>query len=556
MHRPTRPRLRILSLTLTLGALVALFGAGAVHAQEECADPPEDEVSSSLVNGSQKHLALFDAYWHQSNDANDPDANTLILNPCPPLVVHSSRINPVTRRPEIVTTRAASDVDIRHTTIHIPSSEIQQAAEGDTPAVVSFKRRVTASGTVAYNGDKYAFLRPKLADGTRAASADVWVVPACHEDETPTRTALDPPFCLGFSAGLLDPEDWNGDVQYEFEAIRQPGHSTGDDWGDFFVFHVENGTPNVIWRTDAADTNVYPITPGTYDHVFWAFTKPGTYVFHVQVKGRPRNSLIQATTVTSEVERYTFHVGNLPVNHNPIFELERSVPENSNAGTNVGAPILVKDLDEEATLCFNLHGDGADNFTIKGGTTDATKCGTLTAVNRSGDNPISAQIQVKGGTTLYAGKWLDDDVNFYDLTLHVSDGKDHEGNPDPASFKRIDDSIAVAIDVTDDGQTPISLTANHTSSTTGNDIELTAGMGTWPAAPGNMDFLWVRRLQGGEIDWREQGRGTTVLTQVTSQQAGTYEYAVRARYFNGSGLVWKTLESNWLAVTWTAPQPE
>ena len=209
-----------------------------------------------------------------------------------------------------------------------------------------------------------------------ADSADVWVVPACEEEEeegTPARTALDPPFCLGFSAGLLNPGHWNGDVQYEFEAIREPGHATEDGgWGDFFVFHVENGRPNVIWRTDDADTNVYTITPGTYDHAFWAFTKPGTYVFHVHAKGHPNSApsvggdpLIEAKTVSSEVRRYTFHVGDLDVNHNPIFEVERSVTENSNAGTNVGAPILVKDLDEEDTLCFALHGHGADNFTIK-----------------------------------------------------------------------------------------------------------------------------------------------------------------------------------------------
>ena len=285
-------------------------------------------------------------------------------------------------------------------------------------------------------------------------------------------------------------------------------------------------------------------------------------MFHVHAKGHPNltpsvgDPLIEATTVTSEVRRYTFHVGDLDVNHNPIFEVERSVTENSNAGTNVGAPILVKDLDEEDTLCFALHGHGADNFTIEGGTTDATQCGSLTAVNRSGDNPISAQIQVKANTNLYAGKWLDEDTNFYDLTLQVSDGKDHEGNNEPASHKRIDDSIAVAIDVTDDGQAPaITLTASHTSQTTGHYISLTA-TATWPTGTGNMDFLWARRPQGGKVDWHDdEGRGAS-LTQVTSRQTGTYEYAVRAEYYNTSGMVRKTLESNWVAVTWTAPQPE
>ena len=239
MHRPTRPRLRTLSLTLTLGALVALFGASAGYAQtgntgtgttpptpEACADPPADEVSSSLVNGRQDHLALFDVYWDYDDDALDPNSKTLINNPCPPLVVHHPA--QYDERGDLDTpartTRAASDADIRHTIIHIPSSDFPRAAEGDTPAVLSFKRTVTASGEGDYVGADYAFLRPLQDDGTRAASADVWVVPACEEDEeegTPARTALDPPFCLGFSAGLLDTGHWNGDVQYEFEAIRR-----------------------------------------------------------------------------------------------------------------------------------------------------------------------------------------------------------------------------------------------------------------------------------------------------------------------------------------------
>ena len=175
---------------------------------EACADPPADEVSSSLVTldddtTRQDHLALFDVYWNDSTDEDDPNSQTLVTNPCPPLVVHHPA--QYDERGDLDTpartTRGPSDVNIGHTIIHIPSSELQQAAEGDTPAVVSFKRRVTASGTGDYDGTKYDFLRPKLANGTRAASADVWVVPACHEEEeagTPTPTDLDPPSAWAF----------------------------------------------------------------------------------------------------------------------------------------------------------------------------------------------------------------------------------------------------------------------------------------------------------------------------------------------------------------------
>ena len=572
MHRPTLPQLRPLILTLALGVLVALFGASAGYAQtapEACAAEPADEVSSSLVNGSQKHLALFDAYWDAGNDPLDPNSRTLINNPCPPLVRHIPAQGFTPARTE----RAASDVDIGHTIIHIPSAELQRPAQGGSPAVVSFKRTVTASGTDDYDGDDFAFLRPQTGvdedgDPVYADSADVWVVPACEEGETPTRNDdLDPPFCLGFSAGLLNPGDWNGDVQYEFEAIRQPGHATGDGWGDFFVFHVENGTPNVIWRTDDADGNVYTITPGTYDHAFWAFTKPGTYVFHVQVKGHPNSTpsvgdpLIIAETVTSEVRRYTFHVGTLRVNHDPIFEREREVQENSNAGTNVGAPLCVKDL-EDNTACFTLHGHGAhENFTIHGAT-DAGTCGTLTAVNRiddqndPNDGRLCAQIQVKQGAYLNHEVSLEGDTDFYDLTLQVSDGKDPESNRDPAPHIHIDDSIAVQITVTDDANEPslaLTVPATAQAGTLENLIFITlttAVVGTLPTGvdQSGLEYHWFQRTPDDEVErlWPDLIAGSQA--QVAYTFIDDVDYKVRALYTHGG--VTKALDSDWETVSW------
>ena len=554
MYRPTRPRLRTLSLTLALGMLVALFGAGAVHAQEECADPPADEVSSSLVNGSQKHLALFDVYWNDSTDENDPNSQTLVTNPCPPLVVHSTSGG---FGGGTTTTRAASDVDIRHTIIHIPSSELQKAAEGDTPAVQSFKRTVRASGTGDYDGTKYDFLRPKLANGTRAASADVWVVPACHEEEeagTPTPTDLDPPFCLGFSAGLLTLGDWAADpadtsqnppveVQYEFEAIRQPGHATeAGGWGDFFVFHVENGELDVMWRTDEADTNAYEITPGTYDHAYWAFTKPGTYVFHVQAKGypnhnRPGDAISDATTVTSEVRRYTFHVGDLTVNQDPIFEVTRSVPENTVFGNNVGDPICVNDIDDD-TLCFNLHGHGAhENFIIHRSPDPNNKCGSFTAVNRSAaTGPICAEIHVKIGASLDY-----ETTASYDLELEVSDRQDHESNPDGQHI-HVDDSIAVTIDVEDENPEPtINLTVSSSSATVGTNITL-----SWSSENLQGAYFTVHGSRDGAAAFfREPARSGE---EVTSSSSGEVKYRVQARYDNRK----KEVYSDWVTVNWTA----
>ena len=441
MYRPTRPRLRILSLTLALGMLVALFGAGAAHATdpEACSDEPADEVSSNRV-------ALFDVYWNNSTDTNDPNAKTLVNNPCPPTVTYTTRTEDDGfggTKTVTTTTRTASKIHIDHTIIHIPESA---------------KRTVTNSNLPSdkYSGGHYNFLRrgPDVnGEASYANSAEVYIVPACLKTDT------NPSLCLGASAGLLTPGDWGPDpanrdegtkIQYEFEAIREPGHAT-QGWGNVFVFKTAQDAegfwrPNIIWRTDDTNTNGWKLTPGTYDYAHWAFTEPGTYVFHVQAKGHPNKDrtggpIVNATTVTSVVRTYTFHVGNLAVNHEPIFNVTRSVPENSAAGTNVGAPILVKDLDAE-TVCFALRGlDAHENFTISG-TTDAEKCGTLTAVNRSGNDQMSAQIQVKAGANLDY-----ESIDFYDLKLLVSDGQDHEGNVD---LSTIDDSIMVSISLTDD----------------------------------------------------------------------------------------------------------
>lgn len=541
MYRPTR--LRTLSLTLALGVLVALFGASAAHATapEACSAEPADEVPS-------KRIALFDVYWNNSNDRNDPNSKTLVNNPCPPTVSHTAGgTDPITGLPTPpTTTRTASKIHIDHTIIHIPESA---------------KQTVTASGTGRYNGSAYEFLRrgpDENGDASYADSAEVYIVPACE------KTAASPPLCLGASAGLLTPGDWAADpadtrnpapveIQYEFEAVREPGHAT-QGWGNVYVFKIKQGAdrfwrPFITWRTDNTDTNEWKVAPGAYDYAHWAFTEPGTYVFHVHAKGHPNKGrtggpIVNATTVTSEVRRYTFHVGDLDVNHEPLFNVTRGVAENSAAGTNVGIPILVKDLDAD-TLCFALAGLGAhENFTINGAA-NAEKCGTLTAVNRSGNDPMSAQIQVKAGADLDY-----ESIDFYDIKLLVSDGQDHEGNVD---LSTIDDSIMVSISLTDDTTDNPPTTPNFSvaavypsTSVKKAGFDLVA---TW-GGPTGATFTWYG------YPHKDQGfrTGTNTTITVQPEHEGGWEYWARVTYRQNN--VERTLESNRVRVVWPWPSSE
>ncbi len=113
-------------------------------------------------------------------------------------------------------------------------------------------------------------------------------------------------------------------------------------------------------------------------------------------------------------------------NVNPVFGIERSVAENTSAGTSVGPRIVVKDPDTGDPQTPTLVGDGAGKFTVSlvdGG----------------------AQIAVASGAS------LDHECRGrYSLTLQVSDGKDGAGNSDTATDDTIPLDVLITNDVSDD----------------------------------------------------------------------------------------------------------
>ena len=117
---------------------------------------------------------------------------------------------------------------------------------------------------------------------------------------------------------------------------------------------------------------------GEYQHLYWAFTKPGTYVFWAHAKGYPKShtdggALLPAGSkveaVTSEVVRYKFHVGRMA-----DLNVEVTSAEVANAGENVtltvtarnngpdDAPNTLVEVDLPDGLTYLRHNESAGEY--------------------------------------------------------------------------------------------------------------------------------------------------------------------------------------------------
>ena len=106
-------------------------------------------------------------------------------------------------------------------------------------------------------------------------------------------------------------------------------------------------------------------------------------------------------------------------NDAPAFSAEpdtRTIPENTPADQNIGAPVGATDPDSGDTLTYTLGGDDADSFTV---------------ISTSGQLQTKAELDHETKPT-------------YTVTVSVRDSKDAGGNTDSAT----DDTVAVTITVT------------------------------------------------------------------------------------------------------------
>lgn len=305
----------------TTASDLAAPGSGLLPQQDEPQTEPEacNPNPVEVITGGA--FALFDVYW-------DTGDRNLVNNPCPPAVVHTVHTEttpsgipgvPGTTTTTVETARSPSNIDIRHTIIHIPDSEKFTLVEAGDPQ--EHQEGFIGVDTLS---PLWEFYNPS-EDNPAGLPRVAWVLRE-WEAERPSHPEV---LHLGFSAGLLKDAEWDGEIEYEFEVFREPGVGPADRGAMFASDNPDFSNPD--WDTLNPDVNDVSVAAAEYKHRAWAFARPGTYVIAVHAKGHPQKGpgkLLPADStvegVTSAVRHYTFHVGNLAnvsVDVGPIGDL-------------------------------------------------------------------------------------------------------------------------------------------------------------------------------------------------------------------------------------------
>ena len=414
------------TVTPIIGPAAAQSPDNAYADPQPCGPGAETAYQPEPHEITQGHFALFDAYWEwRVQDPDDENVGLLHTNLCPPLVTQTTETDFLGRQ-TTVTSLTDSGIDIDEAIFHL--------LDKHQVTVVDGAEYDPAAGQLP--ADQY---RELVADEHINVGSEVWWLRlddpnTAGVDETSDLT-------LGFSTMRFDGQYWGNardggpPFRYKFEVERDPGIDPGND-PHLFVYKARQqgaAKAELIWSSAEADVKDLEMQPGEIEDLQWVFTQPGTYEIWVHLQGWVRHvSLTDAapdwrpiseyTTVTSEVKRYVFQVGDtLEETEPPRFGVSGSVAENSPGGTPVGNPITV--FSEVEELEYRLSGEGSEQFDL---------------IRYAG--PHSVQIVVANDAQLdYETKAS------YDLTLGVTDNVDHEHNEDFS----LDDTLTVRIDLTD-----------------------------------------------------------------------------------------------------------
>ena len=555
MKKPTMhtiiqaPRqLKLFGALLAMAALLlaVVFTAGSTQAQSETyADPhpcgpgfdefyklpdfPVNQVDAG-------HFAVFDAYYdldadkpHRPTEDREAWAGLMSLNFCPPeLKDDAFSIPPFAR--------LKADIDIGKTVFHV-----NQAAHA-----------LTAADVEAYDFFKLDEEDNDPDTQDSAVGQDVYWLRVGDDRNTGNVREQASDFQISFSTALFDADYWyreddnDNSIEpfwYEIEAERELGIHPRE-YGHFYIFDDsdEGADKKAICNSRLSETCVIPMEPGQYRKLQWAFTKTGTYELSVHLNGHVRkapppghpegenwNPASDEEIVTSQVKQYTFHVGPLTLNQQPMFRGPvLSVPENSGEGTVVtGSPVPVVGADDTDTLTYELSGVGHSNFVAES---------------------VAGGAQIKVAPNPY----LDTEVRrYYDLVLSVSDGKNRADDHD----ETVDHTIALRIEATDvdDGPGPsVSLSVNRDQEDASQEVQFTAHPHHLPSGHSTPTYtLWRLDDQGDRVPVEttfSTSGASPVATVPGPGVGGTINYQVEIK-FDVNGHVVK-LYSDPVPVRW------
>ena len=504
-------------------------------------DPPAEMVPSG-------HYALFDAYWLPDPGlADDTKTGTLNTNLCPPAATHKEVGT------EEVTTLSASNIDLRTTIIHVGDQYEADVVATDAEA-----------GTTKLSLEKYTEVRKGL--GLLGPKNEKLPLPAntkvhwlrLEDGDLPPSDLV-----LGFSTGKLDGDYWHNHdggptFQYEMESVRVLGANPADlphvltYWEP--EIRTDVGTAKIVWDSSDVDTNAMPQGAGEYEHLEWVFTKPGTYVLSVHLKGHVRQSKpanfvgswekrTPEKTVTSVPHRYVFQVGDLHINDQPHFGAVRSVTAGTPAGRPVGDVIALYGRDAD-TLELDLDGVGSEDFDVAERSTPWSG-GALLFVAED------AELRYP-----YPGAGSEDpDEAYYDLHLKVSDKHAYENYVD----NKIDDIIPLRIHVQPQSGPWVSLRMSDEHPRArepgkGGEILITAKVHGLESGWSTSDVTLFEGV-GDQKRELEPAQQTHALNEVTFRveraEAGTQRYwAVFSLGNQDSNIQSKKIGSGWYPVVW------
>ena len=190
-------------------------------------------------------------------------------------------------------------------------------------------------------------------------------------------------------------------------------------------------------------------------------------------------------------------------NRSPVFpsteDGQRTVPENTRVGGNIGAPVAAVDP-ENNRLTYTLTGTDADAFTV---------------VRSSGQIRTSEALDFETKPS-------------YSLTVEVHDGRDGAGN----TSTDIDDTQAVTITV-ENVEEPGTVTLTTDTGTIQARVEVTATLED-DDGPSGIGWQWARSLNG-RTDWVNiAGATSATYTPTLEEDRGNYIRAI-ASYGDGHG---------------------